>query len=52
MNKKSEEQDFIEMVEVGLKEIEEGRTIPLEEIRKMMESWRTKSDQNFDKQPL
>jgi len=31
---------FIEKVEEGLKDIEEGRTIPLEEVKKIIEGWR------------
>jgi len=31
---------FIEKVEEGLKDIEEGRTIPLDEVKKIMEGWR------------
>ncbi len=31
---------FIEKVDEGLKDIEEGRTIPHEEVKKIIESWR------------
>ena len=31
---------FIEKVETGLKEIEEGKTIPLDEVKKIMDGWR------------
>jgi predicted transcriptional regulator len=31
---------FIEEVQKGLKDIEEGRTIPLEEVEKIIQGWR------------
>jgi hypothetical protein len=31
---------FIEKVEVGLKQIEEGKKIPLSEVRKFIDGWR------------
>ncbi len=31
---------FIERVEEGLKDIEEGRTVPLEEVKKIIDGWR------------
>ena len=31
---------FIEMVEEGIRDVEEGRTIPHEEVKKMIEEWK------------
>jgi predicted transcriptional regulator len=31
---------FVEKVEKGLKDIEEGKTISLEEVKRIMEGWR------------
>ena len=31
---------FIEKVEEGLRETEEGKTIPLDEVKKIIEGWR------------
>lgn len=33
------DKDFIKAVEDGLKEIEDGRSVPLEDVKKIMETW-------------